>query len=118
MVDLSRTWVQGWATLGSRVGNAKDHGSINSKLQTMNPCPSAWNLPFPSTKRAISSSHIFLAHQDPDMTLYNDSNININLESLKHQLTDVCFSHFTEIRRNFENVLVVRALLRLAVSEI
>ena len=52
VVDLPRTWIQGWATLGSRVGNAKDQGSINlnSKLQTMNPCPSAWNLPFSQHK--------------------------------------------------------------------
>ena len=32
VVGLPRTWVQGWATLGSRVGNAKDQGSINSKF--------------------------------------------------------------------------------------
>ena len=43
VVGLSRTWVQGWATLDSRVRNAKHHGSIdlNLKLQTENPCPSA-----------------------------------------------------------------------------
>ena len=43
VVGLPRTWVQGWATLGSRARNAKHHGSIdlNFKLQTKNPCPSA-----------------------------------------------------------------------------